>query len=301
MKQSVTRRNFIRTSAALAGAGLACAWLPGCSDPYMKVPVYGHLWVYASRFPPDWDCTSILAEVFSDFHYAGIQGVEVMESLLRNPSFVTRAKELVSQYEIPVTGTSYYGDFWSRDEHTRLLEDIEFVVARLEQAGGTMFGITVGDAEHRKTEDELDAQADLLKKVMKVCAKHNVEPNIHNHSFEVADGLHDLKGILARVPDIKLGPDLSWLARAGVDPVAFVRTYGKQMVYLHIRDQGRDNLFTEAVGEGLIDFAGVSDALREINYNGRAAIELAYEKEPTRSPRENWKKSRDYVRTTFGW
>ncbi len=35
-----------------------------------------------------------------------------------------------------------------------------------------MIGLTVRDAKHVKTEDELDAQAELLKKILVVCDKN---------------------------------------------------------------------------------------------------------------------------------
>lgn len=273
----------------------------GCGKRSIEIPVYGHLWVYASKFPPDWDCTPILEQVFSDFKYAGIEGVEVMESLLRNPDILSRGQELMEKYNLPITGSSYYADMWLKDEHQKIVEDVEYVAGRLQQLGGNMFGITVGDAGRMKTEGELDAQADLLGQIMKICAKHQVEPNIHNHTFEVANELHDLKGILARIPNIMLGPDISWLVRAGVDPVWFIRTYGSQLVYMHIRDQTANNVFTEAVGEGVINFPAIAKALKEIGYQGKAAIELAYEKPAQRENKENWKISRDYVKEVFGW
>lgn len=296
-----TRRQFLQTTVRLAGAASAGHALSGCFRGSGDIPVCGHLWVYASRFPPDWDCTPILDQVFSDFSYAGIDGVEMMESNLRHDDIVVRVGELIEKYKVPVTGSSYFGDMWDAQQHQRILEDAEMVLERLRQLGGRTFGITVGDAGRVKTEKELDAQADLLKKIMTVCDQNEVEPNIHNHTFEVENDLHDLKGILARVPEIKLGPDLNWLVRGGVDPVWFIRTYGKQMVYMHIRDQTADGVWTEAVGEGVIDFPAIADALREVNFSGRAAIELAFDKPPEREVRENWKMSREYVRKVFGW
>ena len=40
----------------------------------------------------------------------------------------------------------------------------------------------------------------------------------------------DVPGTLARIPDIKLGPDLNWLIRSGIDPVTFIKTYGHSIV-----------------------------------------------------------------------
>jgi len=112
-----------------------------------------------------------------------------------------------------------------------------------------------------------------------------------------------LKGTLARIPDVKLGPDLNWLVRGGVDPVDFIRTYGKQMVFMHIRDQKADGTWSEAVGEGNMNYPAIGRALHAIPFRGDAVIELAHEKgfQPTRPLREDWKISRDFVRSTLGY
>lgn len=287
-------------AGALAG-GLYPARLFGAASLKGGVPLSGHLWVYASKFPPNWDCTPILEQVFSDFKYAGLEGVELMESNLRHADVVSRVGELIQQYEMPVTGTSYNAAMWDKTKHQEILEDVELVVERLHKLGGSTFGITVGDAGHIKTVPELDAQADVLQKVLKVCDKNKIQANLHNHTFEVENNLHDLKGTIERVPNIKLGPDLNWLIRGGLDPVWFIKTYGPQMVYLHIRDQDAAGKWTHAVGEGITDFPAIARALKEVNFKGRAAIELAFEETPTGSIREDWKKSRQYVAKVFGW
>ena len=65
-----------------------------------------HVWVYASRFPPDWDGTSVLEEAFSDIKAAGFRGIELMESIIRHEGSVNRLKELIQKYALPVRGTS---------------------------------------------------------------------------------------------------------------------------------------------------------------------------------------------------
>ena len=298
-----TRRDFLKTSGYLAGAALltnsfACAAkIPAGS----KVPLYAHLWVYASRYPPNWDCTPILDEVFSELKYAGLEGVEMMEVHLRHNDAVPRLKELIQKYSLPVTGTSYNAAMWNKAEGQKILDDVELVTERLNAVGGTMLGITVGDAKHVKTEEELDTQGELLKKIIAICEKNKIEPNLHNHTFEVNNSMHDFKGIISRVPELKLGPDLNWLVRGGVDPVWFIKTYGDKMVYMHIRDQDAKGVWTETVGEGVMDFPAIAKALKEINYKGKAAIELAFDKPPVNPLKEDWKKSRDYVKKVFGW
>jgi sugar phosphate isomerase/epimerase len=302
---SNTRRNFLKNTGYAAGAAMLASVLPkdlfAVVNPNNQVPVSGHLWVYASKYPPDWDCTPIMETVFSDFKYAGMQGVEVMEPHLRHKDAVPYFKELIHKYSMPVTGSSYYGDMWDKNKKQYLIDDVSLVVERLHQIGANNFGITVGDAARPKTEPELDAQADLLKEIINICDKNNIVGFLHNHTFEVNNGMHDLKGTLARIPDIKLGPDMNWLIRGGVDPVWFIETYGHQMVYLHIRDQYADGKWTEYVGQGVTDFPAIAKALHKINFKGRAAIELAFDTDPVNLVREDWKISRQYVSKVFGW
>ncbi|MCW3105874.1 MAG: hypothetical protein JWQ09_380, partial [Segetibacter sp.] len=160
-----SRRNFLKTAGGIAGGTMitslvnaSCLYKANVSN---AVPLYGHLWVYASRYPPHWDCTPILDEVFSDLKYAGLQGVELMEVLLRPDDAVTRLNDLIHTYSLPVIGTSYNADMWNRNKQQQILEDVDLVTERLQAVGGNMLGITVGDARHKKTEEELDAQAEL--------------------------------------------------------------------------------------------------------------------------------------------
>jgi sugar phosphate isomerase/epimerase len=162
-------------------------------------------------------------------------------------------------------------------------------------------GISVGDAHRKKTEEELDDQAELLKKTITLCKKYHVVPNLHNHTYEMMYDMFDFKGTTQRVPEIKLGPDINWLVRAKIDPVWFIKTYGNKMVYMHLRDQHANGKWTEALGEGTTDFRAVAKALRDINYKEKAAVELAFEEKPVHPVKESWKKSREYVHKVFGW
>ncbi|MDT7827732.1 TIM barrel protein [Pricia sp. S334] len=304
-----SRRNFIQSSA-LGAAGLFLAPALNASAPWgdllaKSVPINAHLWVYASKFPPDWDATPVLDTIFSDLRYAGIDGLELMEGPLRHDDAVERLNKLVAKYGVPVSGSSYGVGFnmWDVGQHEKIMEDIHLVVPRLAQVGGKTFGISVGSKDGVKTESELDAQADLLKKVRTVCDNNGITANLHNHTYEVENNMHDLKGTLQRIPDFKLGPDINWLIRAGVDPVDFIETYGGQIVFLHIRDQYEDGTWSEYVGQGDTDFASIAEALKKQDFDGEVAIELAFPNDfaPENELKEDWKMSRKFVEKTFGW
>ena len=262
-----------------------------------KVVVGGHPWVYAANLP-NYDITPVLPAIFGDMSYAGLDGIELMHTALRPESAVARIGELSRKHHLPVIGTSFSGTMWDRAQHQAVMEDAELIIPRLAKLGGRTLGTSVGPAPTRKTEQQLDVQAELLRKLIALCQRHGVVLNLHNHTYEVVDELHDLKGTLARIPDIKLGPDLNWLVRAGVDPVQFIRQFGKQIVFLHLRDQSKDGRWSEALGEGATDFAAIGRALHEVGFEGDAVIELAHENgfQLTRPLRETWKRSRSFAK-----
>jgi sugar phosphate isomerase/epimerase len=307
---NVSRRKFIKKS----GLGFAgTLFVPNilmafsnCKDSLNNIPINAHLWVYASKFPPNWDCTPVLDTVFSDLSYAGIDGLELMEGQLRHDDAVERLNGLIEKYNLPVSGSSYGVGFgmWDAAQHQTILDDIHTVIPRLSKVGGTTFGISVGSKKAGlKTESELDAQAEILKKIRSICADNGIEANLHNHTYEVENDMHDLKGTLARLPDFKLGPDLNWLIRAGVNPVDFINTYGEQIVYLHIRDQYEDGTWSEYVGQGDTDFEPIAETLKAKGFNGQAAVELAFPNDftPKNELKEDWKMSREFVKQTFQW
>lgn len=290
--QHLSRRECI---AALAGAPL----LAGAET---KIMVAGHPWVYAARRPKN-DIYEILDQIFADMGAAGLDAIELMHTALTPDGAVAHIRELSKRHALPVIGTSFSANMWDRKQHETILEQARLVIERVSAVGGRTLGTTTGNASRRKTEEELDAQAELLHKIMALSKDHGVVLNLHNHTWEVTEGEYDLKGTLARVPEARLGPDINWLIRAGVDPVDFIARYGTRIVYAHLRDQKADGKWCEAMGEGTTDYAAIAAAFRKARFHGDVAIELAHERDfqPTRSYGESFAMSRKYVRRVMGW
>ena len=298
----LSRRRFLETAGITLAAGPAALAATAAESHAGKVIVGAHPWVYAAT-QPKYDITPILDPVFADMAYAGMEGIELMHTALQPEDAVGRIAELSEKHKLPVIGTSFGGAMWDRRKHQEVLEDAQRVISRLAKLGGKTLGTSVGAAPARKTPEQLDAQAELLRKIIAVGQAHGVVLNLHNHTYEVVDHLHDLKGTLERVPEVKLGPDLNWLVRGSVDPVWFIRQYRQQIVFLHLRDQKADGKWSEAMGEGNMDYGAIGRALREIGFAGHAVIELAHESgfRPTRPLRESLKISRQFVRNTLGY
>ncbi len=306
---TLNRRHFLGSGAAavltVATGGIltsGCRGTQSGARSQKKVLVGGHPWVYAATQPKN-DIYPILDQIFADMSYAGLDGIELMHTALRPADSVQTIRALSKKYSLPVIGTSFGGNMWNREQHEAIFKDASTVVTRLADVGGWTFGVSVGKAPQPKTPAQLDAQAQLLRGITSLCRSRGVTLNLHNHTYEVENNMHDLKGTMSRIPTVRLGPDLNWLLRGGVDPVKFIRTYGSKIVFLHLRDQKADGKWSEAMGEGDMDYVAIGKALREVKFSGEAVIELAHEGnfKPTRPLRDSLKMSRAYVKETLGF
>lgn len=287
-------------------AGLAALGFPAfalSAAKKKKLFVGAHVWIYAST-QPGYDVSNILPQIFSDMKFAGLDGVETMEHPLRNEATTKIITELIEQYNLPLLGTSYGADMWNKEKHSEILADVENIMQNMAKVKARTFGTSVGHPSGRiKTEDELDAQAELLKKLITIGEKNGVVLNLHNHTYEVENNLFDVKGTLKRIPDIKLGPDVNWLLRAKVDPISFLKDYKKNIVFIHLRDELNNGKWPESLGEGDVDFKKIGNALEEIDFEGDLVIELAHEGDfsPTRPIKESLKMSREYLKKKTGY
>jgi sugar phosphate isomerase/epimerase len=263
-----------------------------------KLFVGAHVWVYAAS-QPGYDVSPILNQIFSDIAYAGFDGVETMEHPLRSAVYTKQIKELIEQYGIKLLGSSYGADMWDKTKHNQIFEDVDLIFTNMASVGGRTFGVSVGKPGGRKkTEEEFDNQVSLLKRLISIGEKKGIVLNLHNHTYEVEDGMYDLRGTLKRLPEIKLGPDLNWLLRAGVNPLDFMREFRNQIVFTHLRDQLSNGKWPESLGEGNVNFREIAEVMNEIGFHGDVVIELAHESGfvKTRPLRDSLKMSRDYLK-----
>lgn len=300
----MNRNEFLKTT--ISALGIAALGLPSIVSAAVskrKLFVGAHVWIYAST-QPGYDVSNILPQIFSDMKYAGLDGVETMEHPLRKESTTKIIAELIEQNKLPLLGTSYGAEMWDKTKHNEILDDVENIMQNMAKVNARTFGTSVGHPSGRiKTENELDAQAELLKKLIKIGEKNGVVLNLHNHTYEVENDLFDVKGTLKRIPDVKLGPDLNWLLRAKVDRISFLKEYQKNIVFIHLRDQLKNGKWPESLGEGDVDFNEIGETVEQINFNGDLVIELAHEGDfvPTRPIKESLKMSRDYLLKTMGY
>lgn len=155
----------------------------------------------------------------------------------------------------------------------------------------------------QKTDDELVVQAKNLDLLGGRLRALGISLAVHAHDREMADGAREWYSNLRRTDPAKVGIclDVHWVLRGGADVMTLVRDAGGRIGDLHLRNS-RDGIWLEELADGEVDYAQVATLLRARKYAGTYTVELAYEKgtQKTRSIEENLRRSRDYVRRTFG-
>ncbi|GAB4033880.1 sugar phosphate isomerase/epimerase family protein [Spirosoma jeollabukense] len=294
----MNRRSFLGTAAG----SLALAQQASLAGmPHQKPVVSAHVWVFSSDLPK-YDCFSVLDKVFADVKYAGFDGIELMDVALRHDDSVSKIGDLIQQTGVSLIGASHGQSMWDKNKQAENVDNAGKVIERIAKLNGRVLGLSVGDARRKKTPEEFDVQAETLKQIQTIGKQYKVVPNLHNHTYEVADGLYDLTNSLQRVPDIALGPDLDWLFQAKVDVPTFLKTYADKIVYMHLRDHLWTGVWSEALGEGIMDFGAIAHQLKQLGFSGDMTVELAFPAgfKPTRPIRESLKMSRQVVKKQFG-
>jgi hypothetical protein len=127
MKKNIlfNRRFFVKKSSQGVAGILLLPNLMMASSKFAMIEnstkINAHLWIYASKFPPNWDCTPNLETVFSDLSYAGIKGLELMAVNLRHDNAVENINKLIEKYKLPVSGSSYgFGNMWDINYHQKI-------------------------------------------------------------------------------------------------------------------------------------------------------------------------------------
>jgi len=69
--------------------------------------------------------------------------------------------------------------------------------------------------------------------------------------------------------------DVGHLFCVGDDPAEVIRRHADQIVHVHLEDIGKNRVHQHLTpGKGVMDFAAIFAALRQVRYDGWATVEL---------------------------
>lgn len=145
--------------------------------------------------------------------------------------------------------------------------------SRLPALGCRRLVVSMQHLPSPQTDDHLRHTAALLSQLGRACrAAGDVQLVFHNHAAELADDARVIAAIVDRClpEDVSLGPDLGWVAHAGLDVPAFLHRFAARIAYLHLRDvttPGPLGAFLE-VGRGTLPYPDILRALAAANFDG---------------------------------
>ena len=161
--------------------------------------------------------------------------------------------------------------------------------------------------------EDLKRACQTIEEVARRTAALGVRACVHPHLGTEIQDRAEIDAVMAGTDPELVGfcPDTAHLTGAGMDPVELIRTYGRRIGYVHLKDIAADaplgpdlsssgtdamSFFCE-LGRGTVDFRAVLDALAEVDYTGWLTVEI----DTTRTtPLESLTVCRDYLVDRLG-
>ena len=108
--------------------------------------------------------------------------------------------------------------------------------------------------EERQTRKQWERWIDHLNRVRDLAEREGLAVAYHAHDFEFAeiDGVRPIDMLMAGLdPRIGFELDTYWLAKAGVDPLQFLKDHADRVTHLHLKDMAKDGSMAD-VGKGVL-------------------------------------------------
>lgn len=144
--------------------------------------------------------------------------------------------------------------------HTNVLGNLEQEISYCQTLGMKHLVLPWAGFESR---DAILALAEAMNRAGKKCLEEGLTLSYHNHSHEFRrneEGELWLDFFLANTDPsyVKLQLDVCWATVGGVDPVSYLRQYQNRSLLVHCKEVKTVEPYEgTAVGDGLVDFAGI--------------------------------------------
>lgn len=229
-------------------------------------------------------------EALRDISDAGYEGFELFDgNLMQYAGHEDELHELIDGLGLQMVAVYSGANFI----YPEILED---ELSRIETAArlAARFGaehLVVGGGAVRHAgiqEEDYRLLGEGLEKVISLADEAGLVASYHPHLGTCVESPEQLEKAF-QYTDIDFCPDTAHLHAGGGDSAKLISTYGDRIRYVHLKDY-RDGDFLP-LGHGELDFAGILDALKAIEFDGWIAVELdAYE-----SPKEGARISRRFL------
>ena len=118
------------------------------------------------------------------------------------------------------------------------------------------------------TREEVDHLVNLLNACSEKAAKEGIKVGYHNHAHEFVpvDGKYPLDLIAENTGDnVILELDVFWVAYAGVDPIEYIKKWGKKVELIHIKQIDAEKANVD-IDDGILNMAKIRDESKYAKY-----------------------------------
>jgi len=315
-----TRRNFLgRLGGAIAGAGALgtqrdalTAWAGPTALELFPADVPASIRVgYASI---TWNGDDLQA--IKDIASLGFTGIQLRSNVLDRFGKEPEAlRDLLVQHQLKLvafsSGAVRIDAASDADTIATHVSHAEFV----RRVGGLYLQVTDERPRGRSpVATDYTRLGQLLTEIGKRTADLGIPLGFHNHMGGLGERPDDVRRVLdaADARHVKLLLDVAHYRQADGDPAQAIREYRDRVLLLHIKDVERPAGKTASadggapsyrfveLGRGIVDLRGVFDALRTVNFDGWAVIELDSVPDNARSPLQAAALNRSYMEKELG-
>lgn len=296
----MNRRDAIKTLASAAVA-TTVPWTPLDAQPRFRFGYAAITWGGNDR------------QAMADIEAVGFPGIQLRTAAV--DAFGDRPaelKELLARHHLTMVALSSGNlgidpaleaeEMARHTRHARFVRDI----------GGLYLQIIDSRPKRAITLADYGAMGRRLTELGKRTADVGIPVGYHHHLGSLGEAPDEIERILAAVDPryVKLQLDVAHYAQGGGDPVAAIRKYGSQILFLHLKDvetrtpspgenPPRPFRFVE-LGRGRVDLPAVMKALGEVGFNGWIVVELDAVPDGARSPKEAAELNRRYLTERLG-
>ena len=207
----------------------------------------------------------------------GFKGIEPDSSFLHHLSDPALMKAALSKYELELAVFCYVEDWRSPTETVEERKRADDWIKFMQHFPDTIFLLVQMPGKDRDNLKE--RQMNLLScvnAIAKRAASKGIECSYHPNSplGSVYRTEEDYKILLNGLDSsvIKYTPDLGHIAKAGMDPMSIVKQYKDLVNCIHYKDM-YENRDWAPMGEGIIDFIGMTNFLKSIDFSGWIVVE----------------------------
>lgn len=198
-----------------------------------------------------------LRECFSAMHEIGY-GVAQMSAICAVAPEVLR--DLSAEFSLPITCTHTAFD--------RIVNDTDAVIREHKIYGCPTVGISYLPNEYHGSLAGIRAFMDKIREPLRRVGDAGLSLAYHNHAFEFDDlgGTDAYTLLIEEMPDLHFILDTYWCVYAGKDPMAFMRTLGKERLQnVHYKDmKALPKGDICPCGAGVLDFAAYTRLADEL-------------------------------------